>query len=268
MIVYLSLLVAGSNTGPFDLYSDVDGFLLPFEQGVSKSSLLAGYISNIVPDTATTVQIKSTSVECSVFVNLSILSSTTTTTTTTIPAYAYISCDTGFNYSGGAAWGVVISINTGPAIGEICIPTSTGNVPDRFIIREEGVVVFDTGFQGGSMYDFGGVSRNSFKGWVVGKVDPITNIAYPDLVNFPDDGYPRVNGIINDLNTFNKTTSTSTLYMYVYGSGPGTQWAFALGCPGSGTYCPASTTTTTTLDPVTTTTTSTEIPSTTTTTTV
>ena len=44
---------AGLNVGPtLDLYSDVDGYTTPFETGVLKVDLEAGYISSLVPDAA------------------------------------------------------------------------------------------------------------------------------------------------------------------------------------------------------------------------
>jgi hypothetical protein len=58
MIVLLTLTTAGSETGPFDLYSDLDGFITPFETGVDKATLEAGY-STEVPDGASIVRITS-----------------------------------------------------------------------------------------------------------------------------------------------------------------------------------------------------------------
>jgi hypothetical protein len=38
MTVLITLTTAGVSTGPFDLYSDVDGYLVPFETLVPKAS--------------------------------------------------------------------------------------------------------------------------------------------------------------------------------------------------------------------------------------
>jgi hypothetical protein len=80
--VLITLTVAGTDTGPFDLYSNVDGYLSAFEAGVSKASLLAGYTSVLVPDAATTIRVKSTSALCTNYVDLPISLTTTTTTST------------------------------------------------------------------------------------------------------------------------------------------------------------------------------------------
>jgi len=55
----ISLTSAGTDTGPFDLYSDVDSFVTPFESGVSKSALLSGFLSFNVPNTTVTCRVKS-----------------------------------------------------------------------------------------------------------------------------------------------------------------------------------------------------------------
>lgn len=94
--VIITLTTAGADTGPFDLYSNVDGFLVPFESGVTKIDLEAGYTSFLVPDAAIVIRVQSTSVLCSNYVDLVIgtttsttstssTSSTTTTTTTLAP---------------------------------------------------------------------------------------------------------------------------------------------------------------------------------------
>lgn len=58
MIVFLQLTTAGVDSGPFDLYSNLDGYDTPFEENVSRALLVAGY-STTVPDNAITVRITS-----------------------------------------------------------------------------------------------------------------------------------------------------------------------------------------------------------------
>lgn len=80
--VLITLISAGSDTGPFDLYSNANSYTVPFEIGVSKAALLAGYTSSLVPDAATIIRVKSTGT-CTNNVDLSIVTTTTTTSTTT-----------------------------------------------------------------------------------------------------------------------------------------------------------------------------------------
>lgn len=82
MTALITLTTAGSDSGPFDLYSNLDGYVSAFESGVSKSALLAGYYSALVPDYTTIIRVKSNGV-CVNYIDIVI--STTTTTTTTIP---------------------------------------------------------------------------------------------------------------------------------------------------------------------------------------
>lgn len=81
MTVLITLTIAGTDTGPFDLYSDVDGFVSAFETGVSKSALLAGYSSSLVPNGTTVIRIKSSGV-CTNFIDVTVTTTTTTTTST------------------------------------------------------------------------------------------------------------------------------------------------------------------------------------------
>lgn len=94
MTALITLTTAGADTGPFDLFSDSDGYTSAFETGVSKVSLLAGYASALVPDFTTIVRIRSNNVLCTNSLDIplettttttSTSSTTTTTTTTTEP---------------------------------------------------------------------------------------------------------------------------------------------------------------------------------------
>lgn len=98
MTVLITLTTAGSNSGPFDLYSNVDGYVAPFETSVRRSYLLAGYSSSLVPNYTTTIRLVSKGA-CTNYIDLALdvpptttststsasTSSSTTTTTTTLP---------------------------------------------------------------------------------------------------------------------------------------------------------------------------------------
>jgi hypothetical protein len=84
MTVYITLTTAGSDSGPFDLYSNLDGFTSAFESGVSKAALLAGYSTALVPDFTTSIRIRSNNSLCTNYIDI-FLENTTTTTTTTVP---------------------------------------------------------------------------------------------------------------------------------------------------------------------------------------
>lgn len=106
MTVLVTLTLAGTDTGPFNLYSNVDGFVNIIATGVTRAALLAGYSLTGVPDTATVIRAKSTGT-CTNYIDMSIIGGTTTTTsssstssttstsTTLIPpieCYAYEVC--------------------------------------------------------------------------------------------------------------------------------------------------------------------------------
>jgi hypothetical protein len=84
MNVLITLTAAGTDTGPFSLYSNVDSYAVPFQTGVAKSALVAGLMVTTVPNAATIVRVKSVGT-CTTSVDLSIsgIPPATTTSTTT-----------------------------------------------------------------------------------------------------------------------------------------------------------------------------------------
>ncbi len=82
MTVLITLTTAGTDTGPFNLYSNVDGYVSAFETGVSKAALVAGYSSALVPNGTTTIRIKSTGT-CVNYIDVAVVTTTTTTSSTT-----------------------------------------------------------------------------------------------------------------------------------------------------------------------------------------
>ena len=80
--IQISLVIpAGSGVGPFDLYSNVDGYTTPFETGVAAASLTGlGYITT-PPDGTTFIRVQSTG-SCDTFIDLENPCQPTTTTTT------------------------------------------------------------------------------------------------------------------------------------------------------------------------------------------
>jgi hypothetical protein len=83
VIVTITLTTAGSDTGPFNLYSDLDGYISAFETGVAKAALLAGYTSALVPNGTTVVRVASSNPLCSNYVDILVVQCGITTTTTT-----------------------------------------------------------------------------------------------------------------------------------------------------------------------------------------
>jgi hypothetical protein len=78
----ITLTTAGTSTGPFNLLSDVDSYVTPFESNILRASLIAGYTTNLIPDAATIIRVKSNGA-CTNYIDLTYPISPTTTTTTT-----------------------------------------------------------------------------------------------------------------------------------------------------------------------------------------
>lgn len=72
MTVTIQLTTAGADTGPFNLFSDVDGYTSAFATGISKATLLAGYTSSAVPNGSGAIRVKSNNANCTNFINIAI----------------------------------------------------------------------------------------------------------------------------------------------------------------------------------------------------
>jgi hypothetical protein len=99
MTVLVTLTLAGTDVGPFNLYSNADGFVAVLATGVSKAALLAGYSLTNVPDSATVVRAKSTGA-CTNYIDMTVSGGTTTTSTsststTTSTTTASVPCISG-----------------------------------------------------------------------------------------------------------------------------------------------------------------------------
>lgn len=146
--LFVQLTVAGSDTGPFNLYSNSDGFISAFESNIPKSSLLSG-ITVDAPVGTVMIRITSANTTCSNYVDIPVAAYTTststlstsstststttlliTTTTTTLPPLE--DCDEGIDavfiidYTGSMQTAI---INVQTAVTEITdyIETASGN---------------------------------------------------------------------------------------------------------------------------------------------
>lgn len=108
MDIELTLTTAGADTGPFDLYSDVDSFTTPFETGVLKSALVAGYTSSLAPSGTTTVRVQSTGL-CTNFIDIVLVAPTTTTTTTLVNTFTNGSETGSLNVTSGSGYSVFLN---------------------------------------------------------------------------------------------------------------------------------------------------------------
>ncbi len=131
MIVLLTLNIAGADTGPFDLYSNLDGFTTPFVINVSKASLTAGYLAN-TPDYTQTIRVKSTG-DCINYIDI-LLQNTTTTTTTGAPE---LPCNESVSSGGVGVTEYTLSLS--PSGGLIAFAMNALGVPDKLEIIHNNV---------------------------------------------------------------------------------------------------------------------------------
>jgi uncharacterized protein (TIGR02145 family) len=113
MTILLTIEIEGGNLGPFNLYSNTNGYTNPFATNITKDALEAGYTSTSVPPNTTTVRVKSVG-NCSNSIDIVLENTTTTSTTTTVPG---VPCN-GTSDSGGAGL-KDLNVNLDPAGGVI-----------------------------------------------------------------------------------------------------------------------------------------------------
>lgn len=75
----------GSDTGPFNLYSDTDGYTNAFETGITSNTLIYGFSTNNVPNGTTTVRVVSESQCCGNHYDIIFPTPTPTQTPTNTP---------------------------------------------------------------------------------------------------------------------------------------------------------------------------------------
>ncbi len=81
MNVLITLTNPGVDTGPFNIYTNVDNYVTAVATNISRVTLISGYNAT-VPSTADTVKVESTGT-CTSSIYLTVIQPTTTTTTST-----------------------------------------------------------------------------------------------------------------------------------------------------------------------------------------
>lgn len=136
MTVLITLTIAGTDTGPFDLYSNLDFFAVPFETNVSKVALQGGYSSSLVPDYTTVLRVKSQG-ECINYVDINLITPTTSTTTSTTTLAPDVPCNS--NITAGGTGISNFNINLSPSGGLVTLAFNAQSVPDKMEIIHNGV---------------------------------------------------------------------------------------------------------------------------------
>jgi len=120
MTVLVTLTLAGTDVGPFNLYSNVDGYTTPLATLVSRAALIAGYNLLNVPDTAAVIRAQSTGT-CTNYLDMYLSGGTTTTTsstssttsTSTTPPVACLTGDTSAVASCGGGESALFTVSAG-----------------------------------------------------------------------------------------------------------------------------------------------------------
>lgn len=65
----ITISTIGVDTGPFNIYSNVDGFVSPFETNINRTQLIAGFFTNNIPDNTVKVKVVDLG-NCSLFIDI------------------------------------------------------------------------------------------------------------------------------------------------------------------------------------------------------
>ena len=151
----------------------------------------------------------------------------------TIDVTVIFSCNTVQNYDGGISYGTKKTIALGSGLGNVSFNFNPFGIPDRFVVRYNGIIVIDTGYRSNSPagYDVGlsTSARTAFKASLSGKVDIVTGLTYPNFI-FSSDGYPGV-FLTNSPLSFEKNSTVSRAEVFIYAPMSSTRWEFTMSCP-------------------------------------
>lgn len=95
MTATITLTTAGSDTGPFLLFSDVDSFTSAFESGISKGALSSGYTTSLVPDGTQIIRVMSNGL-CTNYIDITLsfnCACLTFTATSDACLFGYLDCE-------------------------------------------------------------------------------------------------------------------------------------------------------------------------------
>ena len=157
MTLLITLTVADIDTGPFNLYSNVDLYEYPFAELIEKSVLLAGYTSTVVPDGTTSIEVRSVNELCNNFILLTVNATTSTTTSTSTSTSTTTTTTTVLTYAvGDEALGGFIAYILEPGD-----PGYDANV-------QKGLVVATSDISGGGPWGCSGTTITGADGFAIG----------------------------------------------------------------------------------------------------
>jgi hypothetical protein len=138
----LLTITAGLDTGPFDIYTNVDNFTAPIEIGISKAQLVAGYLCTVVPNGATIIRVKSTG-DCANFANANINFAPPTPTPTITPTQTPTPTVTP-THSSVASYGHIGTSNTYATSAQACAQATSRQYYSALGGLWNGQIVYET----------------------------------------------------------------------------------------------------------------------------
>ena len=126
-----------------------------------------------------------------------------------VPVGPIVQCNTATDFAGGIAYPDTQIIELGNTTGVVTIDFDAYDIPDRFTLEFEGVVVIDTGYRGLTTY------QGELNTALIVLGEPAATITFPGAGSA----------------TFNKTTATQQAVLKVFAPIGGTAWTATVSCP-------------------------------------
>jgi hypothetical protein len=161
----ITLTTAGTDTGPFNLYSDTDSYSSAFDSSISKSSLVGGYTTTTIPLETTIVRVKSTGA-CTNYIDLSLPHANLSWT-------FYADAPTGEFF---------ITVNAAPTVHEYSTTQYT-SYSGNIIVYEGDIIYTQVGTGGCTGAPYGGSNAKASVTGII--VDAVCNSSNPSVVLSP-----------------------------------------------------------------------------------
>jgi len=159
---------------------------------------------------------------------------TMTSTPTPTSIGTEVNCNEVVSYNGGPIYGQLYNVDYDNLVGTVTFEWNARTQPERFICSYNSAIVIDTGYIGSaaSQYEYGGAFRSTFNAGLLGKIDPMTGLIYPNIAasDTAADGYPNVSSAASGSFSFNKQQSPPNVFVNVYTAIPPSLWNFTLKC--------------------------------------
>jgi len=134
MNVIITLINPGTDTGPFNIYTNIDNYLVPIATGVPKATLVGSGYAAVVDGNTATIKVESTGT-CTSSIFLPVIESTTTSTTSTTSSTSTTSTTTSSSTTTTTTTTAIPTTTTTTTAGPTTTTTTTAPLNYKFYLQ-------------------------------------------------------------------------------------------------------------------------------------